>query len=47
MKIEEDDYEEEMYNKVSETKKGRKDGMTTRKKCEIKSTEHKRGKIQG
>ena len=37
MKIEEDDYEEEMRNKVSETKKGRKEGMTTRKKCEIKS----------
>lgn len=42
MKIEEDDYEEEMRNKVSVTKKGRKEGMTTRKKCVIKSTKHKR-----
>ena len=31
-----------MRNKVSVTKKGRKEGMTTRKKCVIKSTKHKR-----
>lgn len=42
MKIEEDDYEEEMRNKVSVTKKGRKERMTTRKKCVIKSTKYKR-----